>query len=76
MYFASWCSMCFCIVLFDGFCTGHFVMVPLNFTHFHRLQHSFFKHRFNIYLTKKKQGPFIASRTCFICNKETEQLPV
>jgi len=47
--------MCFCIVLFDGFCTGHFVMVPLKFTHFHRLQHSFFKHRFNIYLTKKSK---------------------
>jgi len=30
MSVASWCSTCFCVVLCVGFCTGHFVMVPLN----------------------------------------------
>jgi len=32
-----------------GFCTGHFVMVPLNLTNLHCLQHSFFEHFFNLY---------------------------
>jgi len=33
------------------FCTGHFVMVPLNMTylHVHCLQHSLFEHLFNLY---------------------------
>jgi len=30
MYVASWCCTCFCVVLCVNFCTGHFVMVPLN----------------------------------------------
>ena len=29
MSVASWCYMCFCVVLCVGFCTGHFVMVLL-----------------------------------------------
>ena len=32
------------------FCTGHFVMVPLNMTYLHCLQHSLFEHLFNLYL--------------------------
>jgi len=32
MSVVSWCSTCFCVVLCVGFCTGHFVMVPLNLT--------------------------------------------
>ena len=46
---AFWCSTCFCVVLCVGFCTGHFVMVPLNLTCLHCLQHSFFEHLFNLY---------------------------
>ena len=41
MSVGSWCSTCFCVVLCDGFCTGHFVMVPLNMTYLHCLQHYF-----------------------------------
>ena len=37
-----WCSVCFC--------TGHFVMVPLNLTCPHCLQHFFFEHLFHLYL--------------------------
>jgi len=29
--------------------TGHFVMVPFNFTYLHCLQHSFFEHLFHLY---------------------------
>jgi len=32
-----------------SFCTGHFVMVPLNMTYLHCLQHSLFEHLFNLY---------------------------
>ena len=32
-----------------SFCTGHFVMVPLNMTYLHCLQHSLFEHLFNFY---------------------------
>jgi len=32
-----------------GFFTGNFVMVPLNLTYLHCLQHSFFEHLFNLY---------------------------
>jgi len=31
------------------YCTGHFVMVPLNLTCLHYLQHSFFEHLFNLH---------------------------
>ena len=30
MYVASWCLACFCVVLCVSFCTGNYVMVPLN----------------------------------------------
>jgi len=39
----------FCVVLCVGFCTGHFVIVPLNLTYLQCLQHSLFKHLFNLY---------------------------
>jgi len=45
MYVASWCCMCFCVVLCVSFCTGHFVMVPLNLTYLHCL----FEHLFHLY---------------------------
>jgi len=44
MSVASWCSACACAFLCVGFCTGHFVMVPLNLNCLHCLQHSFFEH--------------------------------
>jgi len=50
MYVASWCSTCFCVVLCVGFCTGHIVMVLLNLTYLHCLQHSFFEFFFNLYI--------------------------
>ena len=34
------------------FCTGHFVMVPINLTYLHSLQYSFFEHIFNLYYCK------------------------
>jgi len=37
----------FCVLVF---CTGHFVMVPLNLTYLHCLQHFSFEHLFNLYL--------------------------
>jgi len=37
------CSVCVFL------CTGHFVMVPLNLTSLHCLQHSFFEHLYNLY---------------------------
>jgi len=41
--------MCFFVVLRDGFCMGYFVIVPLDLTYLHCLQHSFFEHLFNLY---------------------------
>jgi len=49
MYVASWCCMCVCVVPCVSFCTGHFVMVPLNMTYLHCLQHSLFEHLSNLY---------------------------
>jgi len=46
MSVASWYSTCFCVVLCVCFCIGHFVVVPLNLTCLHCLQHSFFEHQF------------------------------
>jgi len=43
--------VCFCVVLCVSFCTGHFVMVLLNLTYLHCLQHSLFEHLFNLYFT-------------------------
>jgi len=51
MYVASWCCKSFCVVPCASFCTGHFVMVPLNTTYLHCLQHSLFEHLFNFLLT-------------------------
>ena len=49
MSVTSWCSTCFCVVLSVGFCTGYFVMVLLNLTYLHCLQHCFNEHHFNLY---------------------------
>jgi len=49
MFVASWCCKSFCVVPCASFCTGHFVMVPLNMTYLHLLQHSLFEHLFNLY---------------------------
>jgi len=49
MAIASWCSVCFVLFCVFVFCTGRFVMVPLNLTCLHCLQHSFFEHHFNLY---------------------------
>jgi len=45
----SWCSACFCAVLCVCFCTGYFVIVTLNLTCLHCLQHSYSEHHFNLY---------------------------
>ena len=47
MSVASQCSTCFCVLQCVGFCKGYFVLVPLNLTYLHCLQHSFFEHLFN-----------------------------
>ena len=46
---ASSVSTCFCVILCVGFYMGHFVMVSLNLTYLHSLQHPFFEHLFNVY---------------------------
>jgi len=38
----------FCVVPCVSFCTGYFVMVPLNMTYLHCLQNSLFEHLFNL----------------------------
>jgi len=40
MSVVSLCCKSFCVVPCASFCTGHFVMVPLNMTYLHCLQHS------------------------------------
>ena len=52
MSVASLCCKSFCVVPCASFCTGHFVMVPLNMTYLHYLQHSLFEHLFNLYYKK------------------------
>jgi len=47
-----------CAVMFVGFCTGHFVGVPLNLTCLYCLQHSVFQQLFNLYY------PFVYSSLC------------
>jgi len=41
------------VVLCVSFCTGHFVIVTLNLAYLHCLQHSLFKHLFNLYYKNK-----------------------
>jgi len=48
MYVACLCSTCFCVVLCVCFVPGRFVMVLLNLTYLHCLQHSLFEHLFNL----------------------------
>jgi len=43
----------FCVVPCVSFCTGHFVMVPLNMTYLHCLQHSLFENLFNLYYSSE-----------------------
>ena len=57
-----WCSVCFC--------TGHFVIVPINLTCPHCLQHFFFEHLLHLYypVTYFKISSylyFIIILTCF-----------
>ena len=37
------------VAILNYICTGHFVMVPLNMTYLHCLQHSLFEYLFNLY---------------------------
>jgi len=55
-----WNSVCSELGLFDGSCTGHFVMVPLNLACLHCLQHSFFE-LLNIYIIYNVYHIFITS---------------
>jgi len=48
-YVASWCSVRFCVVVSDWFCTGHCVTVPLNVTCLQCLQHFCLEHIFKLY---------------------------
>ena len=47
------CRLCFlrAFPFISFFCTGHFVMVPINLTCQHCLQHFFFVHLFHLYCT-------------------------
>ena len=56
MSVASWCCTCFCVVLCVIFCTGHFVMMPLNLTYLHCLLQSLFEHLFNLYCKTSVKG--------------------
>ena len=54
LFFLNVCCVIMLYVFFASFwvlvfCTGHFVMVPLNFTYLHCLQHPLFEHLFNLY---------------------------
>ena len=55
MSVASQCCPCFCVVLCVSFCTGHFVMLPLNLTYLHCLQRSLFEHLFNLFYERAHQ---------------------
>jgi len=48
----------FCAVLCFCFCTGHFIIVRLNLTCPHCLQHSFFEHIFHFYYDTNKNENF------------------
>jgi len=52
MSVASWWCKSFFVVPCASFCTDHFVMVPLNMTYLHCLQHSLFEHLCNLYSDK------------------------
>ena len=54
IYSLSKCLLCHDVVRvlcrsLCQFCTGHFVMVPLNMTYLHCLKYSLFEHLFNLY---------------------------
>jgi len=65
-----------CFVMFCVFCTGHFVMVPINWTCPHCLQHFFFEHIFHLYfpyryLSNRVIGNCSSKKpTHFTCNDE------
>jgi len=69
---ASWCCTWLCVVLCDSFCTGHFVMVPLNLKNLHCLQHYFFEFPFNLnfYLSTYSEN----SQISFIMQPVQKQL--
>ena len=73
MSVASWCSTCFYVVLCVGFCTGHFVMLPLNLTYLHCFQQSFFEHLFNLFIMFQKQN-FKDSNLRQCCHGEANPL--
>ena len=50
MSVASLCCTGFCVVVCVKFCSGRFVMMPINLTYLHCLQHSLFEHLFNLYI--------------------------
>jgi len=58
----------FCV----SFCTGHFVMVPLNLTYLHCLQHSFYEHFFILYCNSSNKlmiGKAWSKPTKFDCSR-------
>jgi len=63
------------------FFTVHFVMVPLNLTYQHCLQHSFFEHLFNLYCEFRKYD-YVNKRVfckemidvCFFTLKKSEHV--
>ena len=69
MSVASWCCKSFCVVPCVSFCTGHFVMVPLNMTNLHCLQHSLLEHLFNLYFPFpiKINSDFLRHKTSAFC---------
>jgi len=71
MSVASWCCKSFCA----SFWTGHFVMVPLNMTYLHCLQHSLFEHLFNFYYEKEISVCYFFLLQIYIGNIRT-YLPV
>jgi len=58
--------LCVCL------CTGHFVMVPLNMTCLHCVQHSFCEHLLNLYYTKPLQRSKL--KQCFTAFTECDQV--
>jgi len=79
MSVASWCCKSFCVVPCVSFCTGHFVMMPLNMTYLHCLQHSLFKHLFNLYCNQfiyQEYTSFQTSFNVFICSPNPRRKPL
>ena len=54
----------FCVVLCVSFCSGPFVMVPLNLTYLHCVQHYLFEHLFNLYYRESSTGASPVLQDC------------